>query len=190
MLRLMLNSWLTMFVECLSTHCPKLKYLHLSKNNLGVPGASTLARAVSRLQHHSRFGFVPPQHCLSKVYLNETNLGDEGLKAFCDSLEGVCNVWSLILSGNGIHSTGVSYLTDAVCSGKIVTVRTCVGEGIDLSDNPLGLEGCVVVCRMLSSSHCQAGSVVLYRCKLTTVGSGLPSANPVNLCNDIPHLTL
>ena len=112
------------------------------------------------------------------------------MKAFCDSLEGVCYFWSLMLSGNGIHSTGVSYLADAVCSRNIVTEKTIITKGINLSDNPLGLEGCVAVCRMLSSSHCQARRVDLSRCKLTTVGGGLPSADPVNLCDDIPHQTL
>ena len=47
-------AWLTTFVEALSTHCPHLKRLDLSENNLGVPGASALARVISKLHHQSQ----------------------------------------------------------------------------------------------------------------------------------------
>ena len=93
----------------------------------------------------------------------------------------------LELNGNGIQSTGLSCLADAVFSGKINI------EGrLELSDNPLGVEGCEVVCRMLSSSHCQAWNVSLFRCKLTTTGCCLPSMDCLSLRNGTctPHETL
>ena len=60
----------------------------------------------------------------------------------------------LELKDNGIHATGVSCLADAVCSGKIVLKGLWTSK-LDLSDNPLGLEGTVAIGRMLSSNHCQ-----------------------------------
>ena len=79
------------FIEALSAHCPKLADLDLSENNLGASGASALAQAVSRIQLRSRSETDGYVQCLSHIRLRETNLGDEGLTAFCDNLEGVCN---------------------------------------------------------------------------------------------------
>jgi hypothetical protein len=45
---------------------------------------------------------------------------------------------SLSLTGNDIHSFGVSRLADAVCSGKLRLQRL---NALHLSNNPLGLEG-------------------------------------------------
>ena len=152
------SKWLTTFMDDLSIYCPDLDILDLSQNNLGVAGALTVARGLSKLQHHSvRFW----------LYLDETNLGDDGLKVFDNNIKCVCNFELLRLSGNDIHAAGVSYLADAVCSGKIVI---CDGVSeLVLSNNPLGLEGVTAVGRMLCSNHCQAKFVHLSTCKLTSV---------------------
>ena len=170
-------AWLTTFVEALSTHCPHLKSLNLSENNLGVPGASALARVISKLHHHSQSNDRLNVGFLSEVYLNTTNLGDKGLCAFVESLECVHHFNWLELSDNGIHATGIASLADAVCSGKVVIEYS----GLDLSDNPLRLEGTLAVGRMLSSSHCQPCRVDLSRCKLTTDGGGLPNTDSLNV---------
>ena len=172
-------SLLTTLGEALSAHCPHLKILDLSRNNLGIPGAIALARVISRLQHHSTkdSGLEIP---LSFVYLNQTNLGDKGLCAFIDSPEGVCHFKSLILYDNDIHSSGVSCLADAVCSGKVV-----LQDQLVLNDNLLGLEGALAVGRMLSSNHCQLLDLDLSWCKLTTAGGGLPNTDPLNVGNNI-----
>ena len=181
-------AWLTTFVEALSAHCPHLYRLYLSRNNLGVPGATALARVISRLQHQSQsdvgmiHGFMTQPSFLSKIHLNQTNLGDEGLCAFIDNIEGLWNLDKLELKDNEIHATGVSCLTDAVCSGKIVLDDE---SELDLSDNPLGLEGTAAIGRMLSSNHCQLGRVYLSSCELTTAGNVLPNTDSLNLGDNI-----
>ena len=172
-------AWLSTFIEALSTHCPHLERLHLSENNLGVPGASALARVVSKLQHHSQSNGRLNVRFLSNIKLNKTNLGDKGLCAFVESLECVHHFDGLFFSDNDIHATGIASLADAVCSGKDVFIgrQSC----LDLSDNQLGLEGTLAVGRMLSSSHCQAWGVFLSRCKLTTDGGGLPNTDSLNV---------
>ena len=171
-------SWLTTFGEALSADCPHLKNLDLSHNNLGVPGATALAKSVSRLhQYHSTVNCI--------LYLDWTNLGDEGLCAFIDSLEGVCHFEELVLDDNNIHATGVSCLADSVCSGKIVIIDILV-----LSNNCLGLEGAVAVGRMLSNNHCQLYSLDLSECELTTAGGSLPYTDPLNLDSSISSETV
>ena len=171
-------SWLTTFVEALSAHCPHLKNLYLSQNNLSVPGATALARGVSRLQqYHSIVN--------GKLFLDRTNLHDEGLFAFVDSLESVCHFEDLRLVDNDIHGTGVSCLADAVCSKKIV-----LGKWLYLSNNALGLEGALAVGRMLSSNHCQLDRLCLSECELTTAGGSLPYPDPLNLDSSISSETV
>ena len=161
------GKWLTTFMDDLSTCCPHLTSLYLSQNNLGVAGASAVARGLSKLPNHSvRF----------RLSLDETNLGDDGLKVFVNNIKHVCNFKLLRLSGNDIHATGVSYLADAVCSGKIVVCDNFVS----LSNNPLGLEGVTAVGGILCSDHCQAWRVDLSRCKLTS-GGDLTNTNSLKV---------
>ena len=171
------------FVEVLSAHCPHLRDIDLSQNNLGVPGATALAQVISTIQHQSQcdIKLTPQSFTLS---LNQTNLCDKGLCAFIKNIDGVCHLNCLLLQDNGIHATGVSCLADAVCSGKIVLDYNIFCE-IDLSVNPLGLEGTVAIGRMLSSNHCQLRGVALSRCELTTAGSGLPNTDSLNLGDNI-----
>ena len=172
-------SLLSTLGEALSSHCPHLLCLDLDHNNLGVHRAiALLARVISRLQHHSAkdSGLEPP---LSFVDLCQTSLGDKGLCAFVDSLEGVCCFIGLSLDDNDIHSSGVSCLADAVCSGKVVLQGELV-----LDDNLLGLEGALAVGRMLSSNQCQLTGLYLSRCRLTTAGGSLPNTDPLNVGNN------
>ena len=175
-------SLLTTLGEALSAHCPHRMILDLSRNNLGIPGATALARVISRLQHQSTkdSGLRFIQLRLSFVHLNQTNLGDKGLCAFVDSLEGVYHFEGLSLNDNDIHSSGISCLANAVCSGKVVIQYQLV-----LNDNLLGLEGALAVGRMLSSNHCQLWDLDLSGCKLTTAGDGLPITDPLNVGNNI-----
>ena len=164
------------FVKALSAHCPHLRRINLSQNNLGVPGATALAQVISRTQDQSNLS----------LYLNQSNLGDKGLCAFIENVDGVCHVFHLSLRDNGIHVTGVTCLADAVCSGKIVLHYNAIhGDQLYLSDNPLGLEGTVAIGRMLSSDHCTLDSVHLSRCELTTAGGGLPNTDSLNLGDNI-----
>ena len=144
------------WLATLSGHCPNLKSLHLSDNNLGVPGASALAKL----------------HVSDRLYLNKTNLGDKGLTVLLKSLKVISN---LHLADDDIHASGVSCLADAVCSGELKINCT-----LYLSGNPLGLEGTKAIGRMLSSSHCNLPSVDLPRCDLTSAGGGLPRTDCIS----------
>ena len=171
-------AWLTTFVEALSPHCPHLERFVLSENNLGVPGASALGRVISKLHHHSQSNDRLNVKFLSSMFLNKICLGDKGLCAFVENFECIHHFDWLDLRDNGIHAAGIASLAAAVSSGKVV-----MGEDsdLDLSDNPLGLEGTLAVGRMLSSSHCQPRTVNLSRCKLTTEGGGLPNTDSLNV---------
>ena len=175
------------FVKALSAHCPHLRRIDLSQNNLGVPGATALAQVISRLQHQSQHEELAEY----SLCLNQTNLGDNGLCAFIENLDGVCHLNCLALKDDGIHVTGVTCLADAVCSGKIILpyedgeFDPDKEDKINLSDNPLGLEGTVAIGRMLSSNYCQSKWVDLSRCELTTAGGGLPNTDSLNLGDNI-----
>ena len=149
------------WLATLSGHCPNLEDLNLSNNNLGVPGASALAKL----------------HVVDHLYLNTTNLGDKGLSVLIKSLKVISD---LGLEDNDIHASGVSCMADAVCSGELKLVSKFFVYGLyedmlDLSGNPLELEGTIAVGRMLSSRHFGIYKVDLSRCDLTTAGGGLPS---------------
>jgi hypothetical protein len=131
----------------------------LSNNNLGVPGASALAKL----------------HVSHQLLLNNTNLGDEGLTFFVESLR----LKTLGLKGNDIHDSGVSYLADAICLGEIGSSNNILNL-LDLGGNPLGLEGAIALGRILSSNHFQLEYINLSRCDLTTAGGGLPSADSIS----------
>ena len=103
------------FAEALLAHCHNLEYIDLSENTLGVPGAYALGGVMSQLaQQKSGFG----------VSLNEVMLGDEGVSAFVQSLQGVCPLSVLGMKGNHIHSVGTSYLAASIASGKLEL--TCI----------------------------------------------------------------
>ena len=163
--------WLTTYMDALSTYCPELASLDLSQNNLGVAGASALARGLSTQQN------VLTRNDTFALYLSKANINDVILKSFVDNIKGVCSFNTLFLSSNNIHAAGISYLSDAVCSGKIV-IQCCNQDrnnylccnhysNLDLSDNPLGLEGVISVGLLLSSNNCQPSEVNLSRCELT-----------------------
>ena len=165
------------FVEALSDHCPHLTEIDLSENKLDVSGATALAQVISRHQLQSDLDLeVQSKVSLS---LNQTNLGDNGLCAFIENVDGVCHIDRLELQSNCIHVNGASCLADAVCSGKII-LDYSTGSVLELSDNPIGLEGTVVIGRMLSSSHCQLDYADLSRCELTA-GGGLTNTDSLNL---------
>ena len=139
------------WLATLSDHCPNLKHLDLSNNNLGVPGASALAKL----------------HVSDVLNLNKTKLGDKSLTIFVKSLR----VRILNLEDNDIHASGISCLAD---------VGEKFWGALDLRGNPLGLEGTIAVGRMLSSSHGKPYYVDLSRCDLTTAGGDLPSADSIS----------
>lgn len=78
------------------------------------------------------------------------------------NIDSSCCFVQLSLLSNSIHASGVSHLVDDVNSGRVTYI-------LDLSDNPLGLEGYKYVCDMLNSSHCRLHTAILCQCQLTLV---------------------
>ena len=161
-------SLLTTLGESISAHCPHLKSLDLSQNNLGVPGATALARVISKLQSQSKWNlklmFVP----MSFLNLNKTNLGDDGMWAFVDNLEGPCQFNELRLNNSGIHALGVSCLLEDISHWKI-----SINGELDLRDNSLRLDGAYTFGKMISSNvftFCHLNQLDLSRCELTAAG--------------------
>ena len=171
-------AWLTTFTKALSVHCPYLRSLDLSKNNLGAPGMSALSRIFV-----TNYSARSDRACgLTFIKLNRANIGDKGLVILIKNLTLVHTLYIRFLSliGNDIHSFGISCFADAACSGKL-KLRKCVD--LRLSDNPLGLEGSLAFARIISSSHWQSLSCVrLSKCDLTTADinlSGIESRNTI-----------
>ena len=174
-------------LDAIVSYRPNLSHLDLSRNNLGVPGASALARVLCQCKKGSVQQELDSllliidagstksvcNNSIKEIHIDETNLGDEGLIVFveCSCHIGVSE-WSL--KGNSIHTTGISCLANAVCAGKIVLSDTIVSS-LYLDDNPLGLEGTAAVGRMLFSSHCQHWRISLSGCHLTTPGNEMSS---------------
>jgi Ran GTPase-activating protein (RanGAP) involved in mRNA processing and transport len=176
-------AWLTTFAEALSAHCPHLSGLNLSDNNLGVPGVTALSKFF--VTEYSTCDEPSDLTCtLPYINLNKAKIGDNGLVILIENV--IINdivVSSLSLKGNDIHSAGVSFLADAVCSGKLKFQQTEYGK-LFLSDNPLGLEGSIAVARIISSGHWQSlYDIVLAKCDLTIAGinpSGTETMNTIS----------
>ena len=143
-----------------SGHCHSLEELDLSRNNLGVPGGKALGKVLPHLNSGV------------SLHLDETMLGDEGISAFTQNLDGTCKLGDLDLENNGIQAAGVSCLAECICAGMISLSSTSVS----LINNPLGLGGVMVLFRMLNSCNFLSDCIDLSRCQLTTAGrSGVDS---------------
>ena len=88
-------------------------------------------------------------------HLNRTNLGNEGLVSFISV--GYIQLNKLELQGNGINSVGASNIADSITSGMLQI------DSLNLSDNPIGIEGIVVLCEMLSKD-CHIKEMFLCGC--------------------------
>lgn len=146
---------LSTLMEAILNHCPHFSSLHVSDNNLGVPGATALGKSISQLTQ-SKTGTI--------LCINEVMLGDEGLIAFINNLQGSCSLNELQMKKNGIHGIGMSHLANSMCSRMIKMEENTTSHFI-LDDNPLGLDGSIEVAEMLSiCDNCQM--ISLERCQL------------------------
>ena len=144
---------LATFMEAVAAHCLCLDDIRLSKNNLGIPGAQALGRAMSKLGSSMR--------SRQSLCLNETKLGNEGVSAFVKSIVGNTYVSNLELKGNSIDSEGVSFLSEGFTSQKFASFYE-----LKLDDNPLGPSGILEVGHMLSKSTCNLKHLSLTKCQL------------------------
>ena len=75
---------LVSLLKSLSAHCPHLDGLDLSDNDLGIPGASALAAAISQHNNLTSPHYRRQSLWLTSINLNNTKLGDDGLCAFIE----------------------------------------------------------------------------------------------------------
>ena len=146
-----------------SGHCHSLKWLDLSRNNLGVPGGKALGKVLPHLNSELA------------LRLSETMLGDEGISALAQNLQDTCKFADLDLESNDIHAAGILCLAKSIilCAGS-------VSRDFDLAHNPLGLEGVMPVVSLLSSDHFLPDYIDLSDCQLTTAGEGVTNPDYVN----------
>ena len=162
---------LVTLLEAILNHCPHFSSLDVSDNNLGVPGAIALGRSMSQLTQN-KTGSI--------LCMNEVMLGDEGLVAFINNLQGSCYLNELQIKKNDIHAIGISCLANGMHSQMIV-MEGGISQ-IFLDDNPLGLDGTVEVAKVLSMcSSCQI--IELNRCQLavSTVDNATCTARDIGL---------
>ena len=163
---------LSTFGKALSSHCPRLRMFGLSKNNLGVPGATVLARVIS--EHNNDYSL---NEWLIKVDLSDTKLGDEGLRTFIEKLDTHHCFDALYLNNNNIHAIGVSCLARSISDEKIQLVSSFdlklndYNSGLTLDDNPLGLDAVLEVGRIILNTNMDNIFISLQRCQLTAVDS-------------------
>ena len=168
---------LATFLKSLSDHCTHFNNLDLSDNNLGAPGASALAIAISQHNKHV-YASAHNDLWLHSIYLNNTKLGDEGLHAFMEKLERPYCFSSLYLQNNDIHARGLTYLAntapwfDYEAESDLDDDFDIRGD-LDLTDNPIGIEGVIAVGKILS--ECNQYGVDLCRCNLTTAMESVSS---------------
>ena len=144
---------LVALLEALATRCWGLTFLDISNNNLCMPGAQAVGRAICQLtQRVEEFDLL----------MNDTKLGDLGIIAFIESISVVCSLNSLNIQRNAITGVGLSSLVEVLCSGKVRV------ETIFLSYNPLGCSGALLIMKMLSSDMCAVRQLFLSSCQLTT----------------------
>ena len=155
----------------------QVQLLNLSASRLTLSGLQALESAVcgnllSKLEWLNLRGSLT----------SDANANTLWLSAFIDALSTHCpHLKGLSLSENGLCALSI------VALSRIPSAAVPL-EILNLSDNPLGLEGTIALSRMLSSSHSEVSQVNLSRCCLTTAGGVLPNPDPLNLgvfCEDL-----
>ena len=163
------NTALETFLKSLSVHCRHLYSLYLSDNNLGVHGVSALAITISQCKNTipSPYRFEG-ESWLSSIELNNTKLGDKGLRAFVENLGSPYIFANLSLQKNDIHASGITFFADwleNVYSEWADDGLYIDGDSLSLKDNPLGIEGVIAIGKILGC--CKQSHVKLSRCHLT-----------------------
>ena len=100
---------LTTLLPSIASHCPHLWYLDLSRNNLGVPGASVVGELITNSRSEL------------EIDLSDNNINAKAVAALFPSSR---------------HS------------------EPCCLSGFILSNNPIGYDGLLAICRMLRSRTC------------------------------------
>lgn len=128
--------------EALTT-CPKLMNLDLRDNMFGVDAGIALSKALSE------------HECLAEVYLSYLNLEDEGTIALANALkESAPSLKVLELAGNDITAKAALALAECISEKQFLTK-------LNLSENELKDEGCVLIGKALQDGHEQLKGIDL-----------------------------
>ena len=130
------TTMLVTLLPALATHCPNLKDLNLSKNNIGVPGAGAIGEALVRLATNRKE---------LELNLSETNLNSEAAKELSDkvlaSLEDVSNPLSceinLCVDNNPLGHSGLLAIF------RMLSNENCPVTGLDLDDTHAVKQGLI-----------------------------------------------
>ena len=146
-----------------SGNCSRLNKLDLSRNILGGSGGKALGKV------------LPHLHSPVSLDLAETMLGDNGISALTQNLEGTYTIKDFQLRNNIIHYAGIAYLAESVCKGLISISDDCT-----LANNPIGLQGVMAVIKILCSDHFKADQIHLPECQLARAIESSTSCDFVN----------
>ena len=136
--------------QILSDCCSHLKILDISENHI----------MDSKLAGESLGKLLQANKNLYELYVNEINLGDEGVKALTDVLT---------TSGPAIHLSVLSMKNNSIsCDGIILLAKSVqasllsVSNSLLLDSNPIQLKGLVGLCSVLNSK-----SISMCECQLS-----------------------
>ena len=82
----------------------RLKKLHLARNALSPDGPRVIAASLAN-----------PECCLEELYLNVTNIGDEGAATLASSLRSNQRLAKMLLEGTNITETGWNVFSSVLC---------------------------------------------------------------------------
>ena len=139
----------------IASHCPHLRRLDLSRNNLGVPGANALGRLF--ISNTSTFGGLVKSIANSMTALFGVSHNPYSLN-FSNAIQ---HEFELNLSNANINA-------EAVVSLNILCSKPSLDCELILSNNPLGYDGLFAIFRMLGSETCPITLLDLANTDLTT----------------------
>lgn len=140
--------------EALAT-CTKLKNLDLRDNMFGADAGIALSKALSE---HA---------CLAEVYLSYLNLEDQGTIALANALkESAPSLKVLELAGNDVTAEAALALAECISAVQFLAK-------LNLSENELRDEGCVLISEALKDGHEQLKEVDLSTNFIRRVGARL-----------------
>ena len=101
---------LATLLPSIASHCPRLRYLNLSKNSLGVPGASAVGKLITNCRSKLRLG------------LSDTNINAKAVAALFSSSK---HSEPCFLSGLDLSKNPIGY-NDLIAIFRLLRIRTCL----------------------------------------------------------------
>ena len=143
----------------IASHCPHLRRLDLSRNNLGVPGAGGLSGLF--ICDMSTLGVV------KSIASTNAKTALFGVSPISDSLYSV-NFINAIQHKFELNLSNANISAEAVVSLNILCSKPSLDCQLILSNNPLGYDGLLAIFRILRSETCPITSLHLGNAILTT----------------------